>query len=47
MSNDRPSFVTGDADWQLETRHFNGIQIPLYRTEGDVSQIIGWVKTPE
>ena len=46
MSNDRPSFVTGDADWQLETRHFNGIQIPLYRTDGDVSQIKGWVENP-
>ena len=46
MSNDRPGFVIGDAGWQLETRHFNGIQIPLYRTEGDVSQIEGWVENP-
>ena len=46
MSNDRPGFVIGDAGWQLETRHFNGIQIPLYRTEGDVSQIKGWVENP-
>ena len=46
MSNDRPGFVIGDAGWQLETRHFNGIQIPLYRTEGDVSEIKGWVENP-
>ena len=46
MSNDRPGFVFNDAGWQLETRHFNGIQIPLYRTEGDVSQIEGWVENP-
>ena len=46
MSNDRPGFLTGDAAWQLETRHFNGIQIPLYRTEGEVSQIKGWVENP-
>ena len=46
MSNDRPGFVTGDADWRLETRHFNGIQIPLYRTEGEVGQIKGWVENP-
>ena len=46
MSNDRPSFVLDDAGWQLETRHFNRIQVPLYRTEGDVSQIKGWVGNP-
>ena len=46
MSNDKPSFVLNDAGWQIETRHFNGIQIPLYRTEGDVSQIKGWVENP-
>ena len=46
MSNDRPGYVLNDAGWQLETRHFNGIQIPLYRTEGDVSQIKGWVENP-
>ena len=46
MSNDRPNFVLNDAGWQLETRHFNGIQIPLYRTECDVSQIKGWVENP-
>ncbi len=46
MSSDRPAFVLNDAAWQLETRHFNGIQIPLYRTEGDVSQIKGWVENP-
>ena len=46
MSNDKPDFVLHDADWHLETRHFNGIQIPLYRTEGDVSQVKGWVKNP-
>ena len=47
MSNERPGFVLDDAGWQLETRHFNGIQIPLYRSEGDVSQIKGWVENPE
>ena len=46
MSSDRPGFVLDDAGWQLETRHFNGIQIPLYRTEGVVSQVKGWVKNP-
>ncbi len=46
MSNDRPGFLIGDAGWQLETRHFNGIQIPIYRTEGDVSEIKGWVENP-
>ena len=46
MSNSKPSFVLDDAGWQLETRHFNGIQIPLYRTEGDVNQITGWVGNP-
>ena len=46
MSNDKPDFVLHDADWDLETRHFNGIQIPLYRTEGDVSQVKGWVENP-
>ncbi len=46
MSVDKPSFVLDDADLQLETRLFNGIQIPLYRTNGDVSQIKGWVENP-
>ena len=46
MSNDKPGFVLDDAGWQLETRHFNGSQIPLYRTEGDVTQITGWVENP-
>ena len=46
MTNDKPDFVLHDADWHLETRHFNGIQIPLYRTEGDVSQVNGWVENP-
>ncbi len=46
MTNDRPGFVLDDALWQLETRYFNGIPIPFYRTEGDVSQIKGWVKNP-
>ena len=46
MSSDRPSFVLDDAGWHLETRHFNGVPIPLYRTEGDASQIKGWVKNP-
>ena len=46
MSNDKPSFVLDGAGWELETRHFNGIQIPLYRTEGDVSQVKGWVENP-
>ena len=46
MSSDRPGFVLDDAGWQLETRHFNGIQIPLYRTEGDATQIKGWVENP-
>ncbi len=46
MGNDRPCFVLDKAGWQLETRHFNGIQIPLYRTEGDLSHIKGWVENP-
>ena len=48
MSNDKPGFVLDDEDagWRLETRHFNGIQIPLYRTKGDLSQIKGWVENP-
>ena len=46
MSNDRPDFVLQDADLKLETRYFNGIPIALYRTEGDVSRIKGWVDNP-
>ena len=46
MTNNRPGFVLDDAGWQLVTRHFNGIPIPLYRTEGDASQIKGWVENP-
>ncbi len=46
MSSDRPGFVLHDAVWRLETRHFNGVQIPLYRSEGDASQIKGWVENP-
>lgn len=46
MSNGRPSFVLNDADFDLETRYFNGIPITLYRTEGDASQIKGWVENP-
>ena len=46
MINDRPDFVLDDAGWQLQTRHFNGIQIALYRTEGDASEIKGWVENP-
>ena len=46
MSNDRPGFVLDDAGWKLETRYYNGRPIPLYRTEGDVSQIKGWVENP-
>ena len=46
MSNDRPAFVLTDAGWHLETRHFNGFPIPLYRTQGDASQIKGWVNNP-
>ena len=46
MSNHRPDFVLDDAGWKLETRYYNENQIPLYRTEGDVSQIKGWVKNP-
>ena len=46
MSNDKPDFVLHDADWHLETRHFNGIQIPLFRTGGDVSQVKGWAANP-
>ena len=46
MINDRPEFVLHDAAMQLETRYFNGIPIPLYRTEGDASQIKGWVENP-
>ena len=46
MSNGRPDFVLGDAEFELETRYFNGIPIALYRTEGDASQIEGWVDNP-
>ena len=46
MSTDKPSFVLDDADWKVETRHFNGIPIVLHRTEGDISQIKGWVENP-
>ena len=46
MSNEKPGFVLDDAGWQLETRYFNGIPIPLYRTEGDAIQIKGWVENP-
>ena len=46
MSNDRPGFVLDDAAWELETRYFNGRPITLYRTEGDASQIKGWVENP-
>ena len=46
MSNDRPGFVLDDAGWKLETRYYNGRPIPLYRTEGDVSEIKGWVENP-
>ena len=46
MSNNRPDFVPQDAGWKLETRHFNGIPIALFRTEGDPSQIKGWVDNP-
>ena len=46
MSNGRPEFVLDDADFELETRYFNGIPIPLYRTEGNASQIKGWVENP-
>ena len=46
MTDERPPFVLNDAGWQLVTRHFNGRQIPLYRTEGDASQIHGWVENP-
>ena len=46
MSKDKPDFVLQDAGWHLETRHFNGIPVPLYRTEGDASQIKGWVENP-
>ena len=46
MSNGRPDFVLHDADFELETRYFNGISIALYRTEGDASQIKGWVNNP-
>lgn len=46
MSSDRPAFALDDAGWKLETRYYNGIPIPLYRTEGDVSQIEGWVENP-
>ena len=46
MSNDRPTFVLQDADLKLESWYFNGIQIPLYRTEGDATQIAGWVHNP-
>ena len=46
MNNDRPGFVLDDADWRIESRHFNGIPIPLYRTEGNVSLLKGWVDNP-
>ena len=46
MSNSRPDFVLRDADFELETRYFNGTSIALYRTEGDASQIKGWVDNP-
>ena len=46
MSDSRPAFVFPDANWQVETRYFNGIAIPLFRTEGDVGQIEGWVDNP-
>ena len=46
MSNGRPDFVLDDAAFELETRYFNGIPIALYRTEGDASQIKGWVNNP-
>ena len=46
MTNDRPDFVLDDADFDLETRYFNGIPIALYRTEGDASRIEGWVENP-
>lgn len=46
MSNDKPSFVLDDADWKSETRLYNGIQISLFRTEGDASAIKGWVENP-
>ena len=45
-TNEGPEFVLVDAGWQIETRHFNGIPIPLYRTEGDANQIKGWVDNP-
>ena len=46
MPDEKPIFVLEDAEWKLETRHFNGIPIPLFRTEGSPSQIKGWVKNP-
>ena len=46
MSNDMPDFVLHDARPKLEKRYFNGLQIALYRTEGDVSCIKGWVENP-
>ena len=46
MGNGRPVFVSDEADFNLETRYFNGIPISLYRTQGDPSQIKGWVENP-
>ncbi len=46
MSDGRPEFVFSDADFRIENRYFNGISIALHRTEGDVSQIKGWVENP-
>ena len=46
MSNGRPDFVFPDADFRIENRYFNGMSITLHRTEGDGSQIKGWVENP-
>lgn len=46
MSENIPDFVLEDAGWQLETKLFNGIQIPLFRSEGNATQIKGWVENP-
>ena len=46
MSNGSPDFVFSDADFRIENRYFNGMSIALHRTEGDASQITGWVENP-
>ena len=46
MSNHRPIFVPNDAPWDPVQMRFNGVPITLYRTEGDPSQINGWINNP-